>query len=259
MPTLPSTQTQSANGAPLYVPTDGDGNAVVSGSIVAQGGINAGTYVAAPALTVVAAADGTSRALTYNGQPTHDASVSYDGFNLSLDVDGVTGLEVQRGGGALAPVSMASPRFVNTSTTQSISFVEFGVATGLSQNNEIVVATLDVSALSNFRTLGFLLNKTPITPTTGNWIEGSGSGETPGGSLGTVKVNYMTGLNPFISSVAPLPQYGQAYGIVNGAVPTYATIAYPANGELYVSFTCNFTTLPQTVIPHLDITVFGIL
>jgi len=318
MPTLPSTQTQTANGVPLYVPTDGDGNATVDGNLLVEGTVatvgtvstggdfrvggrplgtlrgltwdsatavptadmvfdgnqlyvrNAGTtaitvapatgMVTVPNLTVAAQADGTQRGIAFaDATPGSSAVVTYDGVSLSLAKDGATGLQVVAGGGAVAPVQMSANRFTVSPAVAPLNFVQPLTATGLSAGAGQIVATLDVSALSRYKMVGVILNNTPLTAGTGNWVEGSGSGATPGGASSIVVVGYQVGGNAIISSEVPVPLYGAVYGVITAASPSYTTIAYPGNGILYVTFTSNFTSLPQTIGGHLDMTVFGII
>jgi hypothetical protein len=273
MPTLPSTQTQSANGVPLYVPTDGDGNAVVSGnltvagSVLSDGSITSETFIAAvgqvsgTSMVVGAQPDGTKRSLAFpDATPAAPAAlVSYDGLALRLENGGVTGLSVSSTGAVSAPVSMSANTYLVAPAVPNVNINQFTTATGLSAGAGQLVATLDVSALSKYRMIGVLLNDTPLTSTSGNWIEGSGSGATPGGSGSVVVVGYQVGGNAIISSEVPMPLYGAVYGVITSASPSYTVIAYPGNGLLYVTLTANFTSLPQTVVAHLDMTVFGII
>ena len=93
MPTLPSTQTQSANGAPLYLPADGDGNGVVGAQ--AYGTPRGIDFLALPGAT---ASSGAS--VAYNG---NELILGNNGTSVEVGADGALSV----GRGLVAPAGNA--------------------------------------------------------------------------------------------------------------------------------------------------------
>ena len=267
MPTLPSTQTQSANGAPLYVPTDGDGNAVVQESVLVQ-----------------PQAYGTARGVNFLPLPgatqSTGASVGFNGNELILGNNG-TGVEVGADGslsvgrGLVAPTGTAGvvagyqgfltiPR---APSTGSVRFNQTAPAYVYAANQAVIVGKADVTSLSNYKLLQVSFSTAvPVeSPPSGNWVRVSGSG-TINESVITILSNGTQGAlgtplqqgSTLIDFSAVLADAGLIYG--TASVNTLTVVcAYPPSGFLTVGFVPQLGTGAQTLGGNMDITITGVL
>lgn len=198
MPVLPSTQTRTGNDVPLYVPMDGEGNAIVSGGLVVDGLSNLLGGLSIPSTasstlggpTVIGSSGVTGAALfasngIYGGgsvvgpsfpsglEAPSTATISLRG-PTSVGTAGVTGaaLFADNGiyGGGLGvspsfPSGLSSASFTN-STVASVpwAYPQTGISTGFVPNSTLLPA--DVAPLSNFSLLALKIAAVQVADAT---------------------------------------------------------------------------------------------
>jgi hypothetical protein len=258
--------------------------AATVGELTSDGDVAAVGQVSGTSMVIGAQPDGTDRALTFPGVSPNFSAIDYDGFNLSLSTNGVTGLRVDRGGGAVAPMQMASPKYFNTSPTQSIR-VNQSIASvnwnAAGNGASYVLAVADVSSLSNFKflQLGFNVPVSTVAPTTGNFFFYAG---TPGAPLNSEYFDLTIFQGPCNVPGSPANQFGGITAapihiptIVNtgsaftvtlfgGYNPAWAgkyLIPYPPAGVISIVMSSGVADATPAVplLGNVDFTVTGVL
>lgn len=208
MPTLTSTQTRSANNAPLYVPTDGAGDALVSGSLTVAGTFSAqGTsFLGGPTFTqgVTSTTISTTGAINSGGALTVGTVAANQNLSVngSVNVTGSVDAAVSsRAGGFIGllnggPVPAAFPAGIVGGTTAAPVPASFLYGIGSLGSGQTIGATSGSVVIG-----GLLINYA------------TGSTDSDGNVGFTFSRPYASGVTPAMATTCGNP--GSSYILAN--------------------------------------------